>query len=94
MAVRQWGRKPHSTGLKTRTKSDRAWRITAGPVAGLDPINLQGPLDPDTAARTRRANARYWAEATLIGPRDWPINLFGGTDLRLSTPKLKPRRKL
>jgi hypothetical protein len=71
----------HSTGLKSRTKSDRAWRITAGPAAGLDPVNLAIPLDPETAARNRRANAHHWVEATLIGPRDWPIDWVGGGDL-------------
>ena len=60
----------------------------AGPGAALDPINLAIPLDPDTAARIRRANARHWAEAALIGPCDWPIDLIGGADLRLSNPDL------
>ena len=71
----------HSTGLKTRAKSGRAWRVVAGPAADLDPINLAVALDPETAARNRRTNARYWAEAALIGPRDWPIDVIGGGDL-------------
>ena len=81
-ATRKALRSGDSTGLKTRTKRDRPWRITAGPAVGLDPINLQVPLDPETAARIRRTNARYWAESTLIGPGDWPIDLVGGGDLQ------------
>ena len=52
----------------------------AGPGADLDPINLTIPLDPGTAAGIRRVNARYEAEAALIGPRDWPIDWIGGGD--------------
>ena len=71
----------HSTGLKTGAKPGRAWRVVAGPGATLDPVNLAIPLDPETAARNRRANARYSAEAALIGPRDWPIDWIGGSDV-------------
>jgi hypothetical protein len=67
-------------GLKTDTKRDRPLRIVAGPAAGLDPINLVIPLD-QTAARSRRVNHRYRAEAALIGPRDWPITLRHADDL-------------
>jgi hypothetical protein len=62
----------------------------AGPAADLDPINLAVPLDPETAARNRRANARYWAEAARIGPRDWPIDWIGGGDSQLMRQRRKP----
>jgi hypothetical protein len=70
-------RSADKTGLKTHTKRDRPWRVVAGPTVSLDPINLAIPLDPETAARVRRANTRYEAEAAMMGPRDWPINLNG-----------------
>ena len=50
-------RSAHSTGLKSGAKPGRAWRLVAGPGADLHPINLVIPLDPETAARNRRANA-------------------------------------
>lgn len=68
-------------GLKIDTKRGRPPRIVAGPAADLHPLNFL-PLDPETTARNRRANARYWAEATLIGPRDWPIDVIGGGDFQ------------
>ena len=61
--------------------------------ADLDPINLIIPLDPETAARNRRANARYWSESTLIGPRDWPIDLVGGGDFQRELERVRKAHK-
>jgi hypothetical protein len=65
----------------------------AGPSATLDPVNLTIPLDPETAARNRRANARYWAEAALIGPRDMPINLRRASDLEREIERRLARKR-
>jgi hypothetical protein len=65
----------------------------AGPSATLDPVNLNIPFDPETATRNRRANARYWAEAALIGPRDMPINLRHARDLELELERLRARKR-
>ena len=91
-ATRKALRSVDKTGLKIRTKPGRAWRVIAGPVP--PDINLQVSLDPETVARNRRANARYQAEATLIGPRDWPIDLIGGGDLQHELARqAQPHRK-
>ena len=87
-AVRNDPRSAHSTGLKTDAKHDRPWRVVAGPAAGLDPVNLAIPLDPETAARSRRANHRYQAETVLTGPRDGPIDWIGGGDVLHRKPKV------
>jgi hypothetical protein len=68
-------RSTRKTGLKTGTKVGRPYRQIAGP--GLSPISLRLaslPLDPEFAARIRRANGR----AHLIGPKDWSVELIGG----------------
>jgi hypothetical protein len=65
----------------------------AGPAADLDPINLAIPLDPETAARNRRANHRYGAGAALIGPRDWPIDLVGGGDFERELVRRRLHKK-
>jgi len=70
----------HSTGLKTRAKGRPTWRVVAGPAVDFDPINLKIPLDPDTAARIRRANERGWVDTTEIATPSWPVVLMGGTD--------------
>jgi hypothetical protein len=54
--------------------------VVAGPDANLDPINLVVPLDPDTAARIRRANERAWIDTTAIPGNSWPIIVIGGSD--------------
>jgi hypothetical protein len=78
-------RTPHTSarksGLKTRAKGQPTWRVIAGPAAGLDPLNLVTPLDPDTAARVRRANDRAWIDETPIAGAGWPVILIGGGDL-------------
>jgi hypothetical protein len=84
----------HFTGLKTDAKHGRPWRVVAGSAAGLDPINLAIPLDPETAARSRRANQRYWAAAALSGPRDWPIDWIGGGDLEHELVRQRRKFKL
>jgi hypothetical protein len=66
------------SGLKTRAKGRPTWRIVAGPAANLDPINLTIPPDPDTAARTRRANERAWVDTTEIATPSWPVVVVGG----------------
>jgi hypothetical protein len=84
----------HSTGLKTGTKRGRPPRIVAGPGTDLDPINLA--IDAEAFAHVRRLNHRHWAEVTLIGPRDWPINGIGGSDYahRLAhEQRAHPKRK-
>jgi hypothetical protein len=73
-------RSVHSTGLKTRAKGRPTWRVVAGPAANLDPINLAIPLDPDAAARSRRANERAWVDVTEIPTPSWPVVLVGGGD--------------
>jgi hypothetical protein len=83
----------HSTGLKTGAKPGRAWRVVAGPGATLGPANLAIPLHPETVARSRRANHRYQVEATLIGPRDWPINLRRAGDLERGLESARRKRK-
>lgn len=68
-------RKP---GLKTRANPRPTWRVVAGPGADLHPANLTVPLDPDTAARVRRANERAWVDTTEITTPTWPVILVGG----------------
>jgi hypothetical protein len=70
-------RSAHSTGLKISHSADRPWRVVAGPTPPA--VNLRIPLDPETAARVRRANARARAQSSIIGPEDWPIELVGST---------------
>jgi hypothetical protein len=77
----------HSTGLKTDTKRDRAWRVVAGPAAGLDPINLAVPLDREAAARSHRANDRAWIDETPSAGASWPTIELGHAD-----NPFKPRR--
>jgi hypothetical protein len=67
----------HKTGLKIGTKRDRPLRVIAGPVATLDPINLAIPLDPQTAARIRRANEQAGIDTTPIAGAGWPIIEIG-----------------
>jgi hypothetical protein len=69
-------RSAHFTGLKTAPAGDRAWRVIAGPTP--PEANLLVPLNLETAARARRANARAWAAASKFEPADWPTNLIGG----------------
>jgi hypothetical protein len=68
------------SGLKTRAKGRPTWRIGAGPAADLHPINLAVPLDPQTAARARRANGLVWIDTTEIVSPSWPVILVGGSD--------------
>jgi hypothetical protein len=79
------------SGLKSGAKPGRAWRVIAGPVP--PDINLQVALDPETAAGNRRANHRYQVEATLIGPRDWPIDLIGGGNLQREFVRHPPQTR-
>jgi hypothetical protein len=64
------GKNPTKSTTKSATKSDRAWRVVAGPIPSE--ANLIVPLDPETAERTRRTNARFWPKASKIKPEDWP----------------------
>ena len=68
------------SGLKTRAEDRPTWRVTAGPGADLHPINLAIPLDPDTAARARRAKERVWVDTTAIPGNGWSIVLIGSSD--------------
>jgi hypothetical protein len=55
------------------------WRVIAGPQLSPTALRLATlPIDPATEARVRRANARVWEEAAIVGPKDVPINLIGG----------------
>jgi hypothetical protein len=72
-------RSAHSTDTKKRAKGRPTWRIVAGPTADLDPINLALALDPQTAARVRRANERAWVDTEIPTP-SWPVILMGGSD--------------
>jgi hypothetical protein len=70
-------------GGKNREKSMASegpvWRVIAGSQLSPTALRLATlPLDPATEARVRRANARVWDEAAIIGPKDAPINLIGG----------------
>jgi len=61
---------PIKSGLKTRLKSGRAWRKTAGP--DIPEVNYRIPLDPETAARIRRMHDRLWSQCCK------PVELMGG----------------
>jgi hypothetical protein len=72
----------HSTGLKTRQKAGRPFRVVAGPALSPTSFRLASlPLDPELAARLASARARLRHAATttaVIKPRDWPVNVLGG----------------
>jgi hypothetical protein len=63
-------------GAKMAPAGDRAWRVVAGPTP--PEASLLVPLDPETAARVRRAYERAWAAGSQVKPGDWPVNLVGG----------------
>ena len=81
-------RSAHSARLKIGFAGDRPWRVVAG--SAPPAINLQIPLDPETAARTWRANDRYRLEASVVTPKDWPLNLVGGSVPHRSRGRLDP----
>ena len=79
-------RSAHLTGTIRPKKSDRAWRIIAGPV--LAEINLEIPFDPELATRQaklgaevdehlRKANRRA-ARKAQIQRSTPPVNIVGG----------------
>ena len=64
-------RSAHSTGLKSGPKSDRAYRVIAGP-GDLDPANLWNLPANAAATRTGRAGP------VLITRGTPPVNIVGG----------------
>src|SRR5262245_48160906 len=71
----------HSTGLKIGTKPGRGFRQVAGPALSETSLRLASlPLDPQTAARVRRANEQAYVDTTEIPTPSWPAILMGGGD--------------
>jgi hypothetical protein len=64
--------------LETPIKSGTETRVVAGRISPTALRLASLPLDPATEARIRRANARVWDAAAIIGPNNAPINLIGG----------------
>jgi hypothetical protein len=81
---------PIKPGVKTGDVTARPWRQIAGSEMSARTFALATlPLDPATADRADRANAKAWADAAVIELKDAPINLLGGH--RFATaPKLDP----
>jgi len=76
-------------GLKSGSKSGRAFRQIAGPELGPTSLRLASlPLDPEFAARIARANSHYFealkkskraaARKALIKRHHAPVNVLGG----------------
>jgi hypothetical protein len=74
-------RSAHFTGLKIGSLAGRPYRQIAGPELNPTSLRLASlPLDPDTAARIRRANERVWVDTAEIPTPTWPVVVMGGGD--------------
>jgi hypothetical protein len=80
-ATEKGSRNAHFTGLKIGSFGSRPYRQVAGPELSPTSLRLASlPLDPETAARIRRANERAFLDTAEIPTPSWPVVLVGGDD--------------